>query len=60
MVSGDRRIQDRLGAGSAHLFGEGRSQAHYFLGGGTKKRQQKDIEEAVALWNDYKRRKSST
>jgi putative addiction module killer protein len=30
------------------------------LGGGTKKRQQKDIEEAVALWNDYKRRKAST
>ncbi len=28
------------------------------LGGGTKKRQQKDIERAIALWEDYKRRKS--
>ena len=30
------------------------------IGGGTKKRQQKDIDEAVALWEDYKRRKAST
>lgn len=30
------------------------------LGGGTKKRQQKDIDEAVALWEDYKRRKAQT
>lgn len=28
------------------------------LGGGTKKGQQKDIERAVALWEDYKRRKA--
>lgn len=28
------------------------------LGGGTKKTQQKDIERAVALWEDYKRRKA--
>ena len=27
------------------------------LGGGTKKRQQRDIDHALALWNDYKRRK---
>lgn len=27
------------------------------LGGGTKKGQQKDIERALALWEDYKRRK---
>lgn len=27
------------------------------LGGGTKKRQQKDIERAIDLWNAYKRRK---
>ena len=27
------------------------------LGGGTKKRQQSDIERARALWQDYKRRK---
>ena len=30
------------------------------LGGGSKKRQQKDIDEAVALWEDYKRRKALT
>lgn len=28
------------------------------LGGGSKKRQQKDIDAAVALWEDYKRRKA--
>ncbi len=28
------------------------------LGGGTKKGQQKDIERALALWEDYKRRKA--
>ena len=28
------------------------------LGGGSKKRQQKDIEQALELWEDYKRRKS--
>jgi putative addiction module killer protein len=30
------------------------------IGGGTKKRQQKDIDRAVVLWEDYKRRKAST
>ena len=30
------------------------------IGGGTKKRQQRDIDQAVALWGDYKRRKAST
>ena len=30
------------------------------IGGGTKKGQQKDIDEAVALWEDYKRRKAQT
>ena len=28
------------------------------IGGGTKKHQQKDIDEAVALWEDYKHRKT--
>jgi putative addiction module killer protein len=28
------------------------------LGGGTKKGQQKDIERALAMWQDYKRRKA--
>lgn len=30
------------------------------VGGGTKKRQQQDIEQALALWEDYKRRKALT
>ena len=30
------------------------------IGGGTKKRQQRDIDQAVALWDDYKRRKAVT
>ena len=30
------------------------------IGGGTKRRQQKDIEKAVSLWEDFKRRKAST
>ncbi len=29
------------------------------LGGGSKKRQQKDIDYAVELWQDYKRRKAA-
>jgi putative addiction module killer protein len=28
------------------------------IGGGTKKRQQQDIDQAVALWEEYKRRKA--
>lgn len=30
------------------------------IGGGTKRRQQQDIDRAVALWDDYKRRKASS
>ena len=30
------------------------------IGGGSKKRQQKDIDHAVLLWEDYKRRKASS
>jgi putative addiction module killer protein len=29
------------------------------LGGGTKRRQQRDISQALALWRDYKARKAS-
>jgi putative addiction module killer protein len=28
------------------------------LGGGSKKRQQKDIDRAIALWQEYKQRKA--
>jgi probable addiction module killer protein len=30
------------------------------ISGGTKKHQQKDIDHAIALWEDYKMRKAST
>jgi putative addiction module killer protein len=30
------------------------------IGGGSRKRQQHDIDQAVALWEDYKRPKAST
>ena len=30
------------------------------IGGVTKKRQQQDIERALALWEDYERRKASS
>ncbi len=30
------------------------------IGGWTKKRQQKDIDHALVLWDNYKRRKAST
>ena len=30
------------------------------IGDGTKKRQQQDIDQAVALWDEYKRRKTLT
>jgi len=30
------------------------------IDGGTKKRQQQDIDQTVALWGDYKRSKAST
>lgn len=30
------------------------------IGGGTKKRQQRDIEQALGMWEDLKRRKSGT
>lgn len=29
------------------------------LGGGTKKRQQRDIDQAIELWEDYKQRKQN-
>jgi putative addiction module killer protein len=38
-------------------FGKDGEQIIILLGGGTKKRQQRDIEQAIARWQDYKRRK---
>ncbi len=38
-------------------FGKDGDTLIILLGGGTKKRQQRDIEAARALWREYKRRK---
>jgi putative addiction module killer protein len=45
------------GPGYRVYFGRDGEKLVILLGGGTKKRQQKDIETAKALWQDYKKRK---
>jgi putative addiction module killer protein len=47
-----------FGPGFRIYFGKDGEQIVILLGGGTKKRQNADIEAAIARWNDYKRRKS--
>src|SRR5215471_14997480 len=46
-----------FGPGYRVYFGKDGERLVILLGGGTKKRQQRDIETAVAHWQDYKRRK---
>jgi putative addiction module killer protein len=46
-----------FGPGYRVYFGKDGDTLVILLGGGTKKRQQKDIETARDLWRDYKRRK---
>lgn len=45
------------GPGYRVYFARDGSKLVILLGGGTKKRQQKDIEKAKILWKEYKRRK---
>ena len=45
------------GPGYRVYFGRDGEKLVILLGGGTKKRQQKDIERVKALWQDYKKRK---
>lgn len=45
------------GRGYRVYFGRDGEKLVILLGGGTKKRQQKDIETVKALWQDYKKRK---
>ena len=47
----ERRIA--LGPGYRIYFGRDGDTLIILLGGGTKKRQSRDIEEAQALWSDY-------
>lgn len=46
-----------FGPGYRIYFGRDGNTLVILLGGGTKKRQQKDIEKAKILWKEYKRRK---
>lgn len=46
-----------FGPGYRVYFGKDGETLVILLGGGTKKRQQRDIGTAQALWKDYKRRK---
>jgi putative addiction module killer protein len=46
-----------FGPGYRVYFGKDGEQLVILLGGGTKKRQQSDIESAQALWREYKRSK---
>jgi putative addiction module killer protein len=46
-----------FGPGYRVYFGRDGDTLVILLGGGTKKRQNKDIETAHQYWNDYKRRK---
>ncbi len=47
-----------FGPGYRIYFGKDGDRLVILLGGGTKKRQQRDIEEAQKCWADYKRRKN--
>jgi putative addiction module killer protein len=49
-----------FGPGYRLYFGRDGETLVILLGGGTKKRQQSDIETAQARWVDYKRRKKGT
>jgi putative addiction module killer protein len=46
-----------FGPGLRMYFGRDGEQLILLLGGGTKKRQQKDIADALRRWQEYKRRK---
>lgn len=46
-----------FGPGFRLYFGKDGEQLIILVGGGTKKRQSKDIEKAKARWQDYKQRK---
>ena len=49
-----------FGPGYRVYFGKDGKSLVILLGGGTKKRQQKDIEDALGCWKDYKERKETT
>ena len=48
-----------FGPGYRSYFGKDGDRMVIVVGGGTKKRQEQDIQTAVARWQDYKQRKSA-
>ncbi|MBD1548528.1 type II toxin-antitoxin system RelE/ParE family toxin [Roseibium aggregatum] len=55
--SGVQEFRIDFGPGYRVYFGKDGDRLVILLAGGTKKRQQKDIEAAQARWQDYKKRK---
>jgi putative addiction module killer protein len=55
--SGVHECRIDFGPGYRVYFGKDSEHLILLLGGGTKKRQQNDINNAIAAWRDYKNRK---
>jgi putative addiction module killer protein len=55
--SGVSELRLDFGPGYRVYFGKDGEQLVILLGGGTKRRQQADIETAHVLWSEYKKRK---
>jgi putative addiction module killer protein len=55
--SGVLECRIAFGPGYRVYFGKDGEHLVILLGGGTKKRQQRDIQDALASWQDYKRRR---
>jgi putative addiction module killer protein len=58
--SGVSEVRADFGPGYRIYFGRDGNEFVILLGGGTKRRQQQDIEAALVRWVDYKRRKKET
>ena len=57
--AGVSELKINYGPGYRVYFGWDGNNLVILLGAGTKKRQQKDIEDAQKLWNEYKKRKKA-
>lgn len=57
LVGGVYESRINWGSGYRVYFGKDGKDWVILLGGGTKKQQQKDIESAKVLWQEYKKRK---
>lgn len=55
--SGVHEYKIDFGPGYRIYFGREGERSILLLGGGTKKRQQKDIADALSRWQDYKQRR---